>query len=1114
MNKLVIAALIFGTIVGCSGKAEKRILVFSKTEGFYHEVIPKGIEAIQKLGALNGIEVDTTKDASWFTDENLKKYSAVIFFNTTGDVLNHYQQADFERYIQAGGGYVGVHSAADTEYDWPWYNHLVGAYFNGHPKRQNAKIQVLNTNHESTKRMSETWVRFDEWYNYRDMNKDVTVLMNLDETTCEGGTNGKKHPIAWYHEYDGGKSFYTGGGHTDASYEEPLFLQHILGGINYVIGDNTRDYSQANTQRVPVENRFVREVLAFNLNDPMELEYLPGQEKILFIERYGDFQLYDLKSRSMSKVGRLEVQHEPGEDGLLGMAIDPEYIINHWVYVYYTPLLSNEAVQRLSRFTFDDDKLDYDSEKVLIEIPSNRDCCHSGGSVEFGPDGLLYLSLGDNTNPFASNGYSPSDERPGKQYWDAQRTSGNTNDLRGKILRIKPEPDGTYSIPKGNLFEDDDPLTRPEIYVMGLRNPFRISVDSKMGILYWGDVGPDAGEDDPKRGPRGFDELNQAKHAGNWGWPYTRGNNQPYWDYDFENEVSRKPFDPDSLINNSPFNTGIQNLPPAQPSFIWYPYSKSKEFPWIGSGGRTAMAGPIFYKDQFRDNPIRIPDYFDGKLFFYEWIRDKIYVITLDGNQNYISAEPFMPTSEFHNPVDIVFGDDGALYILEYGEKWRNRNLDAQLNRITFVRGNRNPIARLTVDKNVGRVPLKVNFSSRGSTDFDGHNLTFSWDFGDGSPIKVGNEIAHEFTEEGVFKVTLTATDTEDGISKAVKEIMVGNDKPSVDIELDASNLYYSERVKVGYKINVFDHEDGSTSDGSINSKDVEVTWAFLPEGRDKIMTKVGHQPQIKFKGEELIAQSDCKACHAISIKINGPSYEMIAGRYSSNDMDYLRNKVINGGSGVWGDTPMSAHPQLSESQVTEMITYILSLNKQSMVNIPLAGNLTFDKHKEGSLEGVYILTATYMDKGNGNITPLTGQKQLIFRAPLLEAEAAAALHRENRKWAKNGGVLVGGIEDDHFIMFNDIQFTGLKSLDVRLYYKANTSYNAQLEVRKGSMNGQLLTEISWDELLDKAEFKTIELNISQLEEGYDNLYFVFKSLDASKQLVGAIDNVYLRYGE
>jgi len=231
---------------------QPRVLVFSKTAGFRHSSIPNGIAAIRKLGQENGFAVDATEDAGAFTQKNLARYSAVVFLSTTGDVLNPAQQDVFERYIQAGGGYVGVHSATDTEYDWPWYGRLAGAYFNGHPGNPNVRkgsYRVLDTTHVSTKGLPTRFEREDEFYNFKSIDPTIHVLIEIDEKSYEGGTNGDHHPMSWYHDFDGGRAWYTNMGHTEATYTEPLFLQHLLGGLRYAIGTGTVDFNRARPGR-------------------------------------------------------------------------------------------------------------------------------------------------------------------------------------------------------------------------------------------------------------------------------------------------------------------------------------------------------------------------------------------------------------------------------------------------------------------------------------------------------------------------------------------------------------------------------------------------------------------------------------------------------------------------------------------------------------------------------------------------------------------------------------------------------------------------------------------------------------------------------------------------
>ncbi|MGB3438639.1 MAG: ThuA domain-containing protein [Actinophytocola sp.] len=218
------------------------VLVFSKTAGFRHDAIPSGIQLIRELGGANSFTVTATEDSAQFTTANLAQYETVVFLNTTGDVLDAGQQSAFESYIRGGGGYVGIHSAADTEYDWSFYGELTGAYFASHPAIQQATVRVENRAHQATQHLGPAWVRTDEWYNFRaGVRSSARVLATLDESTYSGGTMGADHPHTWCKTYQGGRSFYTGGGHTQASYTEANFRALVLGGIRYTAGRTKAD---------------------------------------------------------------------------------------------------------------------------------------------------------------------------------------------------------------------------------------------------------------------------------------------------------------------------------------------------------------------------------------------------------------------------------------------------------------------------------------------------------------------------------------------------------------------------------------------------------------------------------------------------------------------------------------------------------------------------------------------------------------------------------------------------------------------------------------------------------------------------------------------------------
>lgn len=431
--------------------------------------------------------------------------------------------------------------------------------------------------------------------------------------------------------------------------------------------------------------------------DPMELS-VAKDGRVFWVERDGLVKMWKPSDQKTVVVGKFGV-FRGLEDGLLGMTLDPKFEKNHWVYLNRSlpEFTSEEAgkkagIIRVSRFTLKGEQLDPASETPIIDVPTQREqCCHVGGSLTFDADGNLYMSIGDNTNPFESDGYSPVDERPGRSPWDAQKSAANANDLRGKILRIHPKPEGGYTIPKGNLFKPGTPKTRPEIYVMGCRNPFRISVDPKTGYLYWGDVGPDAGGPNDLRGPAGHDEVNQARQAGFFGWPYFVGENRPYWHWDFTHKTNDWKHDPQHPVNRSPNNTGITDLPPAQPAWISYPAGPSAKFPVLNAGGgRTAMAGPVYHFDEKLKSENKLPKDFDHTLFIYEWSRNWIIAVHLDEKENIargpdgkMKMERFCSGMTFKRPMDLEMGPDGCLYMIEYGTAWGN-NKDTQIVRIEY----------------------------------------------------------------------------------------------------------------------------------------------------------------------------------------------------------------------------------------------------------------------------------------------------------------------------------------------------------------------------------------------------------------------------------------------
>lgn len=1089
-----------------------RVLVFSHTKGYRHESITAGKVALQKLGQEKGFEVDTTEVPSDFNEDNLKKYNAVVFLSTTGDVLDQMQQNAFIRFIQGGGGYVGIHAAADTEYDWWWYGKLVGAYFKSHPATQEAKFKKVKA-FGSGVNLPDEWIRTDELYNYKKIADDINVLYTLDETSYNGGENGDNHPIAWYHDFDGGRSFYTGMGHTDESYADLLYLDHVYQGILYAAGEGKPDLSKAKEKKMPEANRFTKVVLGSFFDEPTEMDILPDG-RIIFLERKGNVKLYNPTTDSISVINTFNVNTK-FEDGMLGIAHDPDFETNKWFYIYYSH--PEKSANVLSRFVFDGEKIDQSSEKQMLEVATQREkCCHTGGSIVFGPGKNLFVSSGDNTSPFESDGFSPADERKGRHPFDAQGSSSNTNDLRGKILRIHPEPDGTYTIPEGNLFPKGEEKTRPEIYVMGNRNPYRISVDQKTGFLYWGEVGPDAGNDGPERGPRGYDELNQAQKAGYFGWPLFVGGNYAYAKYDFEKKTVGALHDPLKPINTSPNNTGKMELPPVSPPFIWYPYAESPDFPLMKTGGRNAMAGPVYYSEDYKGKEAAFPDYMDGKLLIYDWIRNWMRLVTMDDKGAITNIEPFMDGTTFNNTIDMAYAPDGKLYTLEYGTTWFKQNLDARLSRIDFNAGNRVPIALLNASKNSGALPLPVNFSAKDSSDPDGDAITYELVI-DGKILNTNNgEFSFTFDKAGIFHPKLTVTDSKGSKSTVEVTVIAGNEPPVIDIAVEGNDRFLPGGF-ANYKVTVNDKEDGGTVDGTVPANRVLVTLDFHPQGYDMTKIAQGHQ-RSELPGKLLMAESDCKSCHLIDQKSAGPSYRDVAKRYSKEvrAVELLSDKVLKGGSGVWGEVAMAAHPQLTKAQAVQMVEYILSLaNEKKVVSLPLSGKANFAvvPPPGPTPTSAYVLTVTYEDNGANGMPSLSTTKQFMLKSPALKITEATDLKGGVRKMSAAGYDFVENITHNSSLTFADIDLTGVSKLNFVVVEMGKIT-GGEIEVRLDSPDGMNLGTVNFAnspkvEVQSGIYMRPSGITIKEIS-GKHNLILIFKNEEAGDGTLFSLFQVVL----
>ncbi|QTN30957.1 PQQ-dependent sugar dehydrogenase [Akkermansiaceae bacterium] len=689
----------------------------------------------------------------------------------------------------------------------------------------------------------------------------------------------------------------------------------------------------------------IKQTLATGLLDPMEVAIAPDGN--LFVaEREGRLLRINPQTGGIFEIGNITVEalrssdpksNYAREDGLLGIALDPDFTANQRIFLYYSA--PDVVANRLSRFTLKDGKIDPASELKLLEIPTEREhkVCHHGGSVEFGPDGLLYVSTGDNTNPFESGGVAPIDDREGRTERDAQRSAGNTNDLRGKILRIKPTETG-YEIPAGNLFKPGTEKTRPEIYVMGCRNPFRISIDPKTKTLYWGEVGPDAKGDSPK-GPMGHDEVNQAKKAGNYGWPFVIADNKPYPIVDFNGNKVGKMTDPSAPENPGQRNTGLKDLPPAQAALIWYPYGDSQEFPVMGKGGRNAMAGPVFYHDPSRKTNI-LGKGDDRTLLTYDWIRGNIFKAKLAADERLEKLDMLM--DKLVHPMDLEMDRDGSLILLEYGSGWYF-NTNGSVSRLIPDDGNKPPTLAIKPTPGVSN-----GYSVDKAEDPENGKITVTWYATEGVTERELGSGSGMTLPEGVFS-DIRAVATDDKGARAFARIALDHSKemPQLALEIDSPKKPRGFGDEVKFKV---------SSKVTPDAKQIVFRARYIePTGHDS------GGPEFTADIAELAKSSQCLACHQVDGASVGPSYLDVSLRYSGRGdaAAYLAGKLKTGGGGVWGDVPMPPQVALKPEDSGKLIAAILGLSKGiSEARGTLQGSIKLSPQGESQPGGAWEFSA------------------------------------------------------------------------------------------------------------------------------------------------------------
>jgi len=808
-------------------------------------------------------------------------------------------------------------------------------------------------------------------------------------------------------------------------------------------------------------DRLEKEVVVRACDDPMQLEVLPDG-RLLFIERYGRVKQFDPQTQKTHVIGEIPITLHY-ETGLLGLALDRSFAKTGWLYLFFCPKEQSDTL-RLSRFTLRDGKVDMASETKLLDYPIQLEQdIHMGGGLYMDGRGILHLGTGDNCLPIAE---IPIDQRPGREAFDAFRSSANSNDLRGKVLRIHPNPDGTYSIPEGNLFPDGRG-GRPEIYAMGTRNAFRVSVDEENGWVYWGDVGPNIAPN-LGIGPNGYDEINQARTAGNFGWPMCIGPNEPFRNYDFETKQAGELFDLNKPMNLSRNNTGAKELPAPVPALIWYPSGPSEQFPALGSGGRSAMVGPVYHFDEANASPLKLPNEFDRSLFVFDWTRNWVFTATFDPAGNLSELRPFMPESVFRKPIDMKFANDGTLYVIEYGDRWA-QNTDSQIVRIVYRRGNRAPLAAVQAEPSAGRQPLTVRLDATASRDRDDDKtLAYAWSLnGQPMPEWSGPTPQTTFETSGRYEVGLTVSDAAGATSKTSTTVYVGNSRPAVRVTRPPHGSFFTPGEMIHYSIAADDMEDGSTSGGAIATERLLLSHRLL-QRRFSIESDASGQPveiEEVDPGLALMRKTTCFSCHTTQSTSGGPPYLEVGRKYAQDAeaRERLAAKIISGGAGVWGAKAMPPHPQHTLEQARLMVDWILSLAHDDEA-APISGSRGFfravrSRPAFGFVPGSLVLRAEYTDNGAGPAPPLRGEDVCVLHARQKRA-ASFDLHSGAEivdVFERQQGLVVRFAPGD-WIAFQDVNLAGID----RVKWSAGALLSGQgsLSLRMDGPDGPELAHI------------------------------------------------------
>jgi cytochrome c len=538
--------------------------------------------------------------------------------------------------------------------------------------------------------------------------------------------------------------------------------------------------------------------------------------------------------------------------------------------------------------------------------------------------------------------------------------------------------------------------------------------------------------------------------------------------YDYIHDSVYPGKDPAKPVNHSVNNTGQTELPPAQPAFISYPYRNSEKYPLVGSGGRCAVGGPVYRHTNFGYAKRPYPGYYEGKWIVADLSRGWIMAISMKENGDYKSMERFLPSYQPIEPIDIKFGPNGDLYVLEYGSNWFRKSDNSKLVRIEYNSGNRTPLVHASASVSGGKVPLSVKLSSAGTKDADGDSMKYEWKI-----TSANNNSALTYTEPnpaavfelpGEYTATLTVTDPKGAKNNRSVKIIAGNAPPELKLNISGNQTFFFPGKPFAYDIIAADQEDGR-----INPAQVAASIDYTSEGFDFAELEQGQRSvdaSTRFAvALAMINQVDCNNCHHLDTKSVGPMFIEIAEKYKSKyvwALDSLSRKIRSGGSGVWGTVNMPAHPSISLNDAHTIVNYILNSNQKTISTLPLKGRYTPKIPAGDNGKGSLVIRAAYTDKGAKGTGVLTTEEIKILRSHDLSPGTADLVYKAEINLQTMFAVSLNIIpKANGYIGFKQIDFTGIEQIEISaIAFPAMGYIGGTIEIRLDDLNGELLGQV------------------------------------------------------